>query len=145
MRFAIVLSLAAGLAVGCASKNKNEPAATAATTAQATADKAKADAKGAVKDAKAAVKEAKKATKEAAASAQATAKEAVAGATKVECKNKGETRSLEVRAKDKGCEVAYTKAGQENVVGSSMNGTAHCDGIMTKIKDKLVTAGYTCN
>lgn len=136
MRFAIILSFAAVFATGCASKNKNQTApATTPAAATATADKAKADVKAAAKDAK-------KATKEAAAAATTAA---TGSATKVECKMKGETRALEVRAKDKGCETAYTKAGQENVVGSSMNGTAHCEGILNKIKEKLAAAGYTCN
>ena len=126
MRFAIVMASAAFLIVGCKSKDKMEDHKTTPTTAQSVKS-----------DAKAAVKDAKKAVKDAAASATSS--------TKVECKNKGETRTLEVRGKDKGCETAYTKSGAENVVGSSQNGTSHCEGIMNKIKDKLIAAGYTCN
>lgn len=128
MRLAIVIAVTGFLIVGCKSHEhkSDEAARPAATNAQA----AKSDAKAAVKDTK-------KAVKEAVASATSS--------TKVECKNKGETRTLEVRGKDKGCETAYTKGGAENVVGSSQNGTSHCEGIMNKIKDKLVAAGYTCN
>ncbi len=137
MRFAIIIGLAAGLAVGCASKHKHE--ASAPATPAATAEKAKTDVKAMAKDS---AKESKKAVKEMAQAATATATSA---GEKIECKLKNEARSLEVRAKDKGCEVAYTKAGQENVVGSSMNGTTHCEGIATRIKEKLVASGYTCN
>lgn len=140
MRMLLIVSLATGFAVGCASQKKND-AAPAPAPAQATTEKAKADAKNAVKDAKAAAKETKKAVQEAAAKANTAANE---GATKVECKIKGDVRALEVRTKDKGCEIAYTKAGQENVVGSSQNGTAHCEGILNKIKEKLTAAGYAC-
>jgi len=123
MRLAIVIS-AAFLIVSCKSKDKapDAPAAPASKTDAA----------------KAAVKDAAKDVKKAAAAATGSA-------TKVECKLKAETRTLEVRGKDKGCETAYTKGGAENVVGSSQNGTAHCEGIMNKIKDKLAAAGYTCN
>lgn len=128
MRFAIVMATAAFLIVGCKSKDKkmeetSRSAATPATTVKSP-------------ETKAAVKDAKKAV------AASTSSDS---STKVECKNGGETRTLEVRGKDKGCETAYTKAGAENVVGSSQNGTTHCEGIMNKIKDKLVSAGYTCN
>ncbi len=130
MRFAIIIGLAAGIAVGCASKNKDQ-AATATAPKTTTAEKAKADAKAATKDAK-------KAATDAAAAATSAA-----GA--IECKLKGDTRLLEVRSKDNGCELAYTKAGQENVVASSMNGNAHCETVSGRIKEKLVAAGYTCN
>lgn len=127
MRFALVLAALVFVA-GCKSKPKEET-----MTAPAAAP-AKADSKD-VKGAKAAK----------AAATPAKAKDQVAtSASKVECKLANETRTLEVRAKDKGCETAYTKGGQENVVGSSQNGTAHCEGIMNKIKDKLASAGYTC-
>lgn len=123
MRLAIIVS-AAFLIVSCKSKDKApEAAAPAASKTEA----AKTAAKDAAKDAKKAVTD------------------ATSSSTKVECKLKAETRTLEVRGKDKGCETAYTKGGQENVVGSSQNGTAHCEGIMNKIKDKLAAAGYTCN
>ncbi len=133
MRFVITLAFAAAIGTGCASKNKNQPAP--ASPAAAATEKMKADAK-------LAAKHAKKEVKDTAAAATAAA---TGDATKVECKMKGETRLLEVRSKDKGCEIAYTKAGQENVVGSSMNGTTHCQGISDRIKEKLVAAGYTCN
>jgi hypothetical protein len=116
MRFAITVTAALLLTAGCKSKDKNPD----------TAQPAAAAAKGAAKEVKK-------------ASAEATS------SSKVECKNGGDTRVLEVRGKDKGCETAYTKAGQENVVGSSQNGTAHCEGIMNRIKDKLAAAGFTCN
>lgn len=131
MRFAIIIGLAAGLSFGCASKKKSDQATTTpAAAATATADKAKADMKNATKDAKAMAKDATTA--------------ATAAAEKVECKLGGETRLLEIRGKDKGCELAYTKAGQENVVASSMNGNTHCETVSNRIKDKLTEAGFTC-
>lgn len=125
MRFVAIIALAAFVTAGCASQKKKDEANKAATTTK----EVKADAKGMTKKAETKVKEAAAAT---------------ASATKVECKNGGDVRILEVRSKDKGCETAYTKAGQENVVGSSQNGTAHCEGIMNRIKDKLLAASFKC-
>jgi hypothetical protein len=118
---ALILTAALFGLTGCKSKDKQ-------------ADSSKpAAAPAAPKDAKAAAKDTKK------EGASATSSD------KIECKLGGDTRLLEVRGKDKGCDTAYTKAGQENVVGSSQNGTAHCEGIVTRIKDKLTAAGFTCN
>lgn len=122
MRFAITVTAAILLIAGCKSKDKQADSAKPAAAPAAAADK------------KAGTKETKNAATTDAASS-----------SKVECKNGGDTRVLEVRGKDKGCETAYTKAGQENVVGSSQNGTAHCEGIMNRIKDKLAASGFTCN
>jgi hypothetical protein len=120
MRFAITLAATILMFAGCKSKSKHEDSAKPAAPA-------------------AAQTEVKKAAKEVKAAAIAVS------ASKVECKNGGDARVLEVRAKDKGCETAYTKAGQENIVGSSQSGTAHCEGIVTRIKDKLAASGFTCN
>lgn len=128
MRFALSVTAAVILMAACKSKDKHQDTAKpAAPPAAATA-----------------TKDAAKAVKDTAKKAATAATEAVSG-SKVECKNGGDTRTLEVRGKDKGCETAYTKGGQENVVGSSQNGTSHCEGIMTRIKEKLAAAGFTCN
>ena len=66
------------------------------------------------------------------------------GNTKIECSVKGDSRWLEVRKKGNGCELAYTKSGNEGIVASSANGSAHCDSTQTKIKERLLGSGYTC-
>jgi hypothetical protein len=131
MRLALTV-LALIFVAGCKSKDTKEETMKAPAAAPAKVESKDAKAAKGSKAAKAAVP----ATTEAPAAATS--------ASKVECKLKNETRTLEVRSKDKGCETAYTKGGQENVVGSSQNGTAHCEGILNKIKDKLASAGYTC-
>ncbi len=110
----LVLSVIAVAA--CSSANKSEPAKTSPLAESPAAVKAAAD-KG--------------------------AKPAPAAGA-VECSFKTDKRILEVRAKDKGCELAYTKAGQENVIGSSVNGRDHCQQMSDKIKGKLETAGFSC-
>ncbi len=67
-----------------------------------------------------------------------------AGASKAECSVKGDERVVEVRSKDKGCELAYTKAGKESVVASSAFGTGYCEKAAEKLKEKLKGSGYTC-
>lgn len=133
MRLALTV-LAVIFVAGCKSKSTKEETMKAPPAAPAKVE---------AKDAKA-TKGSKSAKAAAPAKAEAPAAAAATSASKVECKLKNETRTLEVRSKDKGCETAYTKGGQENVVGSSQNGTAHCEGILNKIKDKLAAAGYTC-
>jgi len=64
--------------------------------------------------------------------------------TKVECFVKGDERILEVRAKDSGCELAYTKAGKEGIVASASHGTEYCQKALDKLADKLKGAGYEC-
>lgn len=74
----------------------------------------------------------------------AAEKKSEGAGTKVECSVKGDERIIEVRAKDKGCEVAYTKAGKEGVVASSAHGNEYCEKTLEKIQNKLKGAGYEC-
>lgn len=64
--------------------------------------------------------------------------------SKMECSNKSDKRILEVRVKDKGCELAYTKAGQEAVIATGRSGNSHCEGSRDKLAEKLKGAGFTC-
>lgn len=60
------------------------------------------------------------------------------------CAKGKDSRVLVARAKDKGCELAYTKNGQEAVVASGKSGLSHCEASREKIATKLKGAGYTC-
>jgi hypothetical protein len=64
--------------------------------------------------------------------------------TKVECSVKGDNRILEVRTKDKGCELIYTKHGTEGSIASSTHGADHCEKALEKVRDKLKGSGYEC-
>jgi hypothetical protein len=67
-------------------------------------------------------------------------------ATKIECSVKDDIRILDLREKGNGCELAYTKAGQEGIVASSgNNGLSYCENTFEKIKARLVGAGFQCN
>jgi len=60
------------------------------------------------------------------------------------CAKGKDSRVLSVRTKDKGCELAYTKNGQEAVVASGKSGLSHCEASAEKISGKLKGAGYDC-
>jgi hypothetical protein len=64
---------------------------------------------------------------------------------KSRCSVKGDVRVIDVRAKDKGCELAYEKSGAESVVATSISGTDHCQEVADKIKAKLTAAGFSCD
>ena len=61
-----------------------------------------------------------------------------------QCSKAQETRSLQVIAKDKGCELNYVKAGKTSVTASSSHNINHCVQSEKKIKAKLEKSGYTC-
>lgn len=73
-----------------------------------------------------------------------TQSKAATALSKVNCSVKGDERTLEVREKGKGCEVIYTKAGNEGVVASAINGKDHCQKTLEKIQNKLIGSGFTC-
>ncbi|MGE4131175.1 MAG: hypothetical protein AB7F86_06020 [Bdellovibrionales bacterium] len=120
MRILIITTLLSAMAVGCASKGKKDTSEMSPTPAAAAG---KTEAKK--MDAK-----------------QEMAKNSTG--SKVECSLKNDTRIMEIRGKEKGCEVGYTKWGQENVLWSSMNGTEYCEEKVTGLKEKLEAAGFTC-
>ena len=118
MRSIVSLLLVATCAVACSSKPKaQEPAPLAKTDAPAPAAETK------VKEVAAVV---------------------TPGGSTLSCAKAKDARTLVVRAKEKGCELAYTKNGQEAVVASGKAGNGHCEATREKIATKLKSAGYTC-
>ena len=119
MRTFLLLAIAGGLiSVGCSHKAKNPDHETAppAATAEKKMDH----------------------------TAKAAPGEMAKGASKSDCSVKGDERVVEVRSKEKGCELAYTKAGKENVVASSAFGMGYCEKAAEKLKEKLKGSGYAC-
>lgn len=124
------------LVVGCSSSAKKDTAAAPAKKTETPA----AVAAPVAKEAPAATqKEAasKKAKKEAVA-------KSVAAEGEVVCSSGQDERKLAIKAKGEGCELEYTKAGQASSVASQISGNAKCEEVSTKIKEKLVAAGYKC-
>jgi hypothetical protein len=119
MRFSLLI-LAFGLATACSSKSKsviNQDS----------------------KDSQAAEK-----AEAAVAKATDQASQPMTAATRAECSTKGDSRILEVRGAGKGCELAYTKSGKEDIVASAANGRNYCETTMNKIRDRLKAAGFEC-
>jgi hypothetical protein len=63
---------------------------------------------------------------------------------KVECSMNNDKRFVEVREAGKGCELAYSKFGNEEVVATSLSGTEHCQKISERIVGNLENAGFSC-
>lgn len=122
MRKALILALAV-VAVGCSSSHKKDDSKDTKATGAA-ADMAKGS-----KDKKAAT----------------TSTPDSGDAMKVTCKNKGDERIIEVRPKDKGCELGYTKGGNETIVATSNSGNDHCNKVQGRIQENLKAAGFTCD
>ena len=66
------------------------------------------------------------------------------GTSIVACEKGADHRSLDLRSKGKGCELAYVKSGQSAVVASAKHGFDRCEAAMKKIQDKLTAGGYVC-
>lgn len=64
--------------------------------------------------------------------------------TAAKCTNKGDVRTIDIQAKDKGCVVKYTKFGKENDIASSAKGMSHCTKVFHKIQANLSKAGFKC-
>lgn len=44
-----------------------------------------------------------------------------------------------------GCEVVYSRAGEENVVAQARNEVSVCEKAATKIQKNLISAGFACS
>lgn len=77
--------------------------------------------------------------------AQKSATSAADVEKKVICKAGNDTRELSiVKSQSGGCETHYNKFGKNDVVATAKVGTSHCEGILTRIKDKLVESQFAC-
>ncbi len=60
------------------------------------------------------------------------------------CKNGADTRVLEISKKGNGCELAYTKSNEKNVIASAVNGNTHCETVYNRIQTRLTEANFKC-
>ena len=63
----------------------------------------------------------------------------------IKCSLEKDQRSLELKSKEKGCELNYTKTDLTQIVASSSIGPNHCEKTQSKIKGNLEEAGFKCN
>lgn len=144
MKSLLVLSIAIALSTAaCSSKPKVEEAAKPATPAVTAAAPA---ATTPAAPEKATAKKGKKSKKEKVAAAESADKAtATASATgTLTCTKGSDVRTVEVKAKDNGCEVVYTKNGEAKSVASAVSGMSHCETVSQKISNNLSAAGMTC-
>ena len=62
----------------------------------------------------------------------------------VDCKKGTETRRLEVRTKDTGCTLMYTKAGNTTEIARSKRSVELCKDNLKKVRATLSGSGYSC-
>lgn len=62
----------------------------------------------------------------------------------ITCRLGADQRKIEVRPQGGGCELAYTKMGEESVIATSQAGKAHCQTVQERVKNNLINAGFTC-
>lgn len=68
-----------------------------------------------------------------------------AAAGSITCKSGKDTRTLVKKDMEAGgCEVIYTKGGEEKSIAQAKNDTSYCDKTIGKMKEKLVSGGFTC-
>ncbi|MCB0410968.1 MAG: hypothetical protein KDD22_00475 [Bdellovibrionales bacterium] len=67
-----------------------------------------------------------------------------AGLGSVTCETASDKRQIEVVKSGEGCELKYTKFGNEEVIATSASGTSHCEKIADRIKNNLIEAGFKC-
>lgn len=122
--------------LGCASSTPK------ATTESAKTALKKADEKEKLTEtAKAGAGKAEAKAKEAGEKAEKT----VETADKVTCKSGAEERSIAKRSVEGGgCEVVYTKGGEEKVIATAKADLGYCDKAHEKLKANLETAGFKC-
>ena len=60
------------------------------------------------------------------------------------CSRADDKRTIEIKKLDKGCEVFYSKNGENKSVASAQNDLGYCDSIQDRITSKLTAAGFKC-
>jgi predicted component of type VI protein secretion system len=72
---------------------------------------------------------------------------AASNAESLKCSLKNDVRMVEI-SKDSGeklCEVHYTKSGDKERIASAERQKTYCDGVISKVKNNLESAGFNCS
>jgi hypothetical protein len=134
----LVLALCATAFLGaCSHTNKKAATTPAPAATPTTMEKVKGKTSKAAAKVKAEAKEMKADAKEAVASATS--------ATKIECKNGADVRTVEIKTTGTSCEVVYTKGGQAETKATGLASSGHCGQVLEKMKTNLTGSGFTCN
>lgn len=62
----------------------------------------------------------------------------------VVCEAGGDQRQIEMRIRERGCELVYSKEGIESILATSTTGTAHCLKVQNRVRDNLSAGGFDC-
>ena len=62
----------------------------------------------------------------------------------VNCSSKGDQRKIFLVKEGSGCRVDYTKSGDTKSIGNQKAGVDFCEGLVEKVKTKLVASGFEC-
>ena len=85
------------------------------------------------------------ATEKAAPETKAEPSTAPTEAAKVVCTLGKDVRNIaNNKTETGGCEVAYEKNGETNVVATAINEVEHCNTVVERIKNNLIGAGFSC-
>lgn len=60
------------------------------------------------------------------------------------CTSGADTRNIEIKNIDAGCELLYTKHGETKSMATAKSETAYCGGVSQKIAKNLSAAGFNC-
>lgn len=64
--------------------------------------------------------------------------------SRIVCKSTKEERVLEMRSKDEGCELLYTRGGNTRSIATSRIGDGPCEAVRGKTQSNLERSGYRC-
>lgn len=71
--------------------------------------------------------------------------ETAAAGSKVGCRSGNDSRVVELKIKQAGCSVEYTKQSIRREVASATIELQYCNTVYARIKGRLEAAGYDCN
>lgn len=60
------------------------------------------------------------------------------------CTSGTDSRTLDIKAKESGCELTYIKKDSSKVIATQKNGFSKCQEIAQGVQDKLTSSGFSC-
>ena len=140
----LVLAISMTFVAACSTKSKTAEPKKEASAPQTTATAPSAPTPEASTKKITATKKAKAAKKSVETDTAATANANSTSAGTITCKSGADTRTLEVKGVNGGCELVYTKMSEAKSIATANSGNEHCTSVSDKVRNNLTTAGFTC-